>query len=96
MKKVYKYKLAITDDQIVDLPASAKILHVENGDFYEISLWALVDPEESVDGRHIHIAGTGHPILDADQLSYVGTTFHPGNLVFHVFEEKVNERTNDF
>lgn len=86
MSKIFKYDLEITDMQTLGLPKKAQILTVQfQGD--KLCLWALVNPENSIEQRIFILVGTGH-IINAKDLSYIGTVqHHVGKLVWHVFEE---------
>lgn len=84
---IWKFPLATTDRQIVNLPVGAKVLAVQT-QFDEPQLWALVDVDagEKTSGRAFLTYGTGHQHegIDGD---YVGTyQLRGGCLVFHVFE----------
>ena len=86
---VYKYELPITDYVEKMLPKRAQILKVGvQRDI--ICIWALIsvkEPEREI--RTFRIAGTGHPIDEAELLKskYLDTVMiFDGKLVFHVFE----------
>lgn len=84
MKRIFKYPLETTDEQVIRIPRGAVPLcvQVQAGP----CLWALVDDTQPSESRTVRVIGTGHPIPDADRLGYVGTyQFHGGALVFHVF-----------
>jgi hypothetical protein len=84
VKRIYKYPLEMTDEQIIHLPLGAVPLCVQMQ--AGPCLWAMVDDTEPTEPRLVRVIGTGHPIPDADRLGYVGTyQFHGGALVFHVF-----------
>lgn len=91
MRVIWKFPLAITDEQEIDMPDGAIILAVqtqwggpEQG--ARAFLWALCTPDAPNRTRKIRIAGTGHPIDEPD-LHYINTIqFDGGALVFHVFE----------
>ncbi len=90
VKKIFKYPLAVTDEQAVFLPQGTKPLSVQT-QHEEPQLWVLVDPEEPVLIRHtVRIFGTGHPVdIDLEQYDFMGTfQMSRGNLVFHVFISK--------
>lgn len=93
MKKVFKYDIAITDYQTIEMPQGAELLKVDNQNG-RIELWALVDPNAETEKRKFRLAGTGHKITDeeASKLRYVGTCILAGGgLVFHLFEiEELN------
>lgn len=84
MKTIWKWTLAVTDQQFVDMPQDAEPLSVQmQGGLPQ--LWALCSPDKAKVGRSIRIIGTGHPITD-DPGSHIGTfQMHDGGLVFHVF-----------
>lgn len=83
-RTIWKWSLALTDVQALQIPRGAKLLSVQmQGELPQ--LWALVDPSEPRDMRTIRIIGTGHPI-DEHPGEYVGTfQMRDGALVFHVF-----------
>ncbi len=85
--KVYKYELEVKDDQAVLMPEYAKVLTfaVQRG---KPCIWALVDPERSVETRTFRMVGTGHPIEGYPyNLDYIGTVqLAGGDLIFHLFE----------
>lgn len=84
--RIWKWTLAATDLQTVELPQGAGILSVQmQGDMPQ--LWALCDEKaERKEKRHIAIYGTGNPMPD-DPGDYIATfQMHGGALVFHAFE----------
>jgi hypothetical protein len=84
MSVIYKYTLAITDEQQVMVPNGGVFLTVQtqNG---EAQLWAVVDPDRPTESRKILMCGTGNPMPPVGR--YLGTfQSHGGRLVFHVFE----------
>lgn len=86
MSVIYKYPLAVTDHQVIQLPKGAKLLSVQTQNDY-LCLWALVDPSQDAEPRHIAIVGPGHVLTAIDALTYIGTAQHfDGKLVWHVFE----------
>lgn len=86
MTTVYKYPLAVTDEQTVEMPAGVILtVQVQHG---TPCLWAAVDPSSPMTKRVIRIAGTGHLIDDSIATHrYIGTfQLAGGALVFHAFE----------
>jgi hypothetical protein len=87
MKRIYKYPLALTDTQFVELPLGAEILTAQmQGD--QLCLWAMVNtlPEAIKKNRRIEIIGTGNPVPTGD-LKYISTfQMMGGGLIFHAFE----------
>lgn len=88
MKTVWKYQLSADDDVVITMPVNAEPLSVQtqNGEPY---LWALVDPNENVfESRKFRLAGTGHPITNAN-IVFIGTfQLYGGSFVGHLFEVK--------
>lgn len=85
-KSIWKFPVAIVNQQLVEMPLGAKILTTAmQGE--TPCLWAEVDPEET--GKHlrnIHIFGTGQ-WMPADPSIYIGSLMlHGGALVFHVYD----------
>lgn len=88
MKTVWKFPLAVTNEQRIDLPAGARLLTVQpQGE--GVCLWALCDSEAEREPRMIVILGTGHQAPEENlwQLKYISTfQLQDGALVFHAFE----------
>ena len=89
VKKIYKYELEVTDEQIIKMPEGAKILCVQVQ--REIPcLWAIVDTEkkDKPEKRKIVTRGTGHPLsYGINHTEYIGTfQLLDGSFVGHVFE----------
>lgn len=89
MKKIFKYSLAVTDDQQVVLPLGTKVLSVaeQHGN---VVLYAVVnESEHRVEHREVRIHGTGHncsETLDDYNFNFIGTVkLQGGALMFHVF-----------
>ena len=84
-RTIWKWTLAVTDLQALDMPKGAKILSIQTqGQMPQ--LWAYIDPTEPREARTIRIIGTGHPIPEHPG-DYIGTfQMGGGALVFHVFE----------
>lgn len=83
---IWKYRLELKYDQIIEIPARAKILTAQNqGD--TIQLWALVNPKLPKEKRKIRIVGTGNDVSGI--LIYISTVqMERGMLVWHIFEVK--------
>lgn len=88
MRQVWKYRITPEDNQSIHLPVGAEVLSVQtqNG---SPELWCLCNPKETnYETRHFRLAGTGHPIEEAN-LVFIGTfQLDEGSLVFHLFEVK--------
>jgi hypothetical protein len=81
VRTIWKYALAITDEQTVTMPQDAEYLHVgmQNNVLY---LWARVDPASPVEHVPIRVAGTGHPV--EGEWDHLGTV-HDRQFIWHVF-----------
>lgn len=91
METIWKYKLKVTDEQIIKMPLLAEILTVQ-GQGDDICLWALVNPEAEKEDRTILVFGTGNPIPKTFEYHinafYIGTAqMYNGALVWHIFEK---------
>lgn len=98
MKTIHKFPIEITDEQVVQMPAGARVLTAQvqpvPGDLDStlggpVCLWALVENDNAMVPRRVSVRGTGHPMADKrgagpDAEDYVGTVQGNG-LVFHVF-----------
>lgn len=89
MITIWKFPLAVTDFQKIDMPKGAQVLTVQRqGE--QACIWALVDTDKEYDVRGFWIFGTGNPIEHSDRLGrYVGTFQALGGaLIWHVFEHE--------
>lgn len=87
MKTIYKYKLDITEKQVISLPRNCKILKINTQNDIP-HLWALVDPTADEVNVTIYTYSTGDIVPDNWNLIYLGTydiTLDNYNLVFHTF-----------
>ena len=88
MQTIWKFPLAVTDTQIIEVPKHADILCAKvQRDV--VCLWIKVNPDTIKEARIIRMFGTGHA-LDIDQnLEYIGSCQTlDENLIWHIFEEK--------
>lgn len=86
MTRILKYRIDLTDQQVIEMPYGAKALSVweQNG---ELCIWAMVN-DSSPSNYHIRVVGTGHPCDDVATMQYVGTVLtRTQRLVWHVFVE---------
>lgn len=84
MYTIYKYPLALTDKQVVEMQYPANILSVieQSG---EIVVYAIADRETSLTKEiAFYIAGTGSNIDDFFAFNFLGTV-KVGQFVWHVF-----------
>ncbi len=84
MTVIWKITLKITDEQIIELPASARILSVANQQG-KLCLWALVSPG-LLSPWTIAIIGTGNPI-ESYPGDFIGTVVIDP-FVWHVFAKE--------
>lgn len=84
---VAKYPFKPNDYIAFELPATARLLHVDVQN-EQLCLWALVDLDQPTISRRVRMAGTGHQIKEpAESLRHVSTVLlSDGALVFHFFE----------
>lgn len=86
---VWKFPIALQDEQIVNMPANARVLScAEQGGV--LTLWALVDPEAPPKARRVFVRGTGDPVEGAcAEACFIATVVTcGGRLVWHVFVEE--------
>lgn len=86
-KRVFRYRLPITDVAEIKMPEQPDILSLgparDGGD--ELDLWALVVPGAPTRTFRFLVCGTGHPV-PANRGAFVGSvTTHGGQLVWHVW-----------
>jgi hypothetical protein len=85
-RRIYKYDLEVTDEQIMELPAGAEFLHVgvQTGTTSTtVQLWAIVDPSADPEQRRFIIHGTGHPVARSLHASaHIGTVIAADGHVF--------------
>lgn len=87
MKRIYKYPIRVSDEQIVTMPANARPLSTGYDATGGLCIWALVNPEEAAVRRTVIIHGTGHPANDVENdYKFLGTVVDERlQLVWHVF-----------
>ncbi len=82
-KRIYKYRLAVTDVQAITMPRGAQLLTVQiQGD--AAFLWALIDNHQAPSERTIAIFGTGNPLPELCG-EYIAT-FQTPPFVWHAFD----------
>lgn len=89
-KVVWKFTIPVNDVVTIEMPRGEKVLHAAEQHGVP-TMWALVDPKETMENREFRFAGTGHPIAERHIGSFVGTFFMRGGLVFHIFETQASE-----
>ena len=97
-KTIWKFYLQVTDTQTISMPRDATILdvQVQEGEMHDIpikqiTVWAIVNPDNPTESVTFHLCATGHPInfVRAAQ-RYIGTVQIYG-FVWHVFLGDENE-----
>jgi hypothetical protein len=83
MKTIYKYPLAIRDEQEIPMPGNPVQFKVGLDPAGELCCWALVDPSEEMKPKRFFVVGTGHPV-PADAYIWIGTV-QQGRFMWHVF-----------
>lgn len=88
MKRIFKYSLPVQEKFVIELPAGAEIIRVDDVDglFW---LWAIVDTDRPMEPRRIECYKTGQPIeTPADHLLYLGCCklFIMQELCLYMFE----------
>lgn len=82
MKQVWKFP--IQPGRGVEMPVGAEIISMQTQKGVP-TLWAIVDPANSLEKVNIHVAGTGHNLPDNIE-RFIGTfQIDDGAFVFHVF-----------
>ncbi len=86
-RKVFRYRIPITDVAEVEMPERPDILSLgpprDGRD--ELDMWALVNPDAPLRTFRFTVCGTGHPVPE-NRGAFVGSvTTHGGQLVWHVW-----------
>ena len=97
---IWKFKLEITDEQILEMPKGAiftsvdKIAEPTQHSRFDredrLYLWAIVDSEARKENRTIYIYGTGQPLrpVHKNKKDFIGTVVtEGGQLIWHVFHD---------
>lgn len=85
---IYKYRLVITDEQTVELPAMARILSVGLDPVHDICVWAMVEPDNRKEDVAFRVLGTGNPVPPKHKdFTFLGTVTK-GRGVWHVFYQR--------
>ncbi len=90
MKRILKYAFAINQEFTLYVPIDSIILDVQVQRTSPV-IWFMVDDDKkgTSQKRSFRIYGTGHPILDIEELTYIKTfQMNGGDLVWHLFEVK--------
>ncbi len=85
MKTIWKFPLDVADEQRVEMPLDAKILHVGlQGE--SVFMWAEVGPERRKVERTVRIYGTGYPMPEHPGRHIGSFMLRGGTLVFHAYD----------
>jgi len=83
MKTIYKYPIQITDEQEIQMPCDANVIHAGLDPQGTPCLWVEVDTAAPTEPVSVLVVGTGNP------MPYVAHThlgsFVQGPFVWHVF-----------
>lgn len=83
VQTIWKYPLALNDEQTITVPSGATPLHVGPDPLGGFALWMLVDDLMPKTDRRIIIRGTGFPV--PAHKTYIGS-LHDGPFMWHVME----------
>ena len=82
MNTIHRYTIRIADEQSVEMPEGAQIIHAGEAPNGDLSVWAKVDTTKPLEWRRLAMRGTGHPLPeDAEWVA----TFRNGHFMWHVF-----------
>lgn len=84
MKTVWKFPIKIVDDQVMQMPAGAEIIHAGVDPAGAPCVWAKVEPGVAPQDSVLFLSGTGQPIPDGGHVDHVGTFRHYA-FVWHVW-----------
>lgn len=85
MKTIYKYPLAITDSQVLEIPNGFELIHAGLDPQGVPCVWATVYPGNDINSVTIYIFGTGEQITPAPQARKHIGSFVNKAFVWHVF-----------
>ena len=91
MRTIWKFKLEITDTQVVSMPDGAVVLSVGLDPFGDLCLWAVVDPSRPKKPESFTIFGTGNPAPNTlDRRGFIGTVVMK-SFVWHVYAGQLEQ-----
>lgn len=86
---IWKFPLSLVGRGTIKMPKGSQILHVNQQDdrngYDRLMLWAMCDPDAEMEDRDFIVAGTGTPIDNDYDMTYIGTV-HLSGFVWHVFD----------
>lgn len=90
-KQIRRYSLAIQGEQQIQMPSGAVVLSAGLAAWGEVSVWAMVDPDDVDEPRTFYLEGTttGHTLPEeVERAAFIGTVIQPSvHAVWHVFQE---------
>jgi hypothetical protein len=93
MRTIYKYRIEVTDNQVISVPTLSGLLNFKN-QFLKIEsimdvpyLWCLVDTENNPRDINLKIIGTGNPVPRyLRKEDYLGSfQIYDGAFIGHIF-----------
>ncbi|MGB7235097.1 MAG: hypothetical protein WBD41_03855 [Rhodococcus sp. (in: high G+C Gram-positive bacteria)] len=91
---VHRYQIAITDNQIIELPLGSKPISAATSRSipgHGLDLWVRLDPAVTATQLFaIRVAGTGHTV--SAKCRFIDTVVEPNGLVWHVFYRDLPRR----
>ncbi len=82
--QVFKYNLAVKENQKISMPKGATPLKVIDQGRGVLALWAVVEETAEREDVHIYIISTGKP-MTPDPICYIDTVKQSNGNVCHVF-----------
>jgi hypothetical protein len=86
VRTIWKVEIGAQREMVVDIPKDALFLSVQLQHGVPM-MWCEVNTDLPMESRYLYLTGTGTPIPEDENLSYIGTfQTGDGTLVFHLFE----------
>jgi len=87
---IYKYKLKLENEQIIEVPGLYKVLAVKSDGCIDIDVWIMVDLKMPLIKLKFFIVGTGYPFgYDIASSNFVDTV-EDRLMRWHVFYKETN------
>lgn len=83
MKRIWKYRIQVTDEQRIEIPFGSVPIHAGLDPDGNPSIWYEVNPQETTIHVRIFVVGTGDPIPYETNI-HIGS-FVQGPFVWHVY-----------
>ena len=85
MNTIYKFPFEVKYEFTLNMLRGASVIHVEaqNG---VPCMWAEMETDQPLEDRKFRVFGTGHPITDVEDMSYLGM-FQQGPFEWHLYGE---------